>query len=44
MLPDIDADERDEVQERILVGCGRDLKPLSGRVKTLQMPSVHAGY
>jgi hypothetical protein len=35
MLPDIDADDRDMGQERILIGSGGDLQALGGGVQSL---------
>ena len=37
MLPDIDADDGDVSEERILVGGGDHLKTLGGRVKSLHI-------
>ena len=35
VLPDVDADDGDVGQERVLVGRGRQLKTLGGRVQAL---------
>ena len=35
VLPDVDADDGDMGQERVLVGRGRQLKTLGGRVQAL---------
>jgi hypothetical protein len=37
MLPDIDPDDGDEVEEGVLVGSGRDLEKLGSRVQALQI-------
>lgn len=37
MLPDINADDGDVGEERILVGGGNNLKTLGGRVKSLHI-------
>ena len=36
MLPDVDADDRDEREEGVLVGGRRDLETLGRRVQALQ--------
>lgn len=35
MLPDVDADDGDQVEERVLVGRSRNFKTLVGRVHSL---------
>jgi hypothetical protein len=42
MLPDINANDRDKTQERILVGSGGNLQTLGGRVQTLNDESESA--
>ena len=41
MLPDIDANDGNMSQERILVRSGDDLQALGGRVQTLYVDSDH---
>ena len=35
VLPDVNAYDRDKREERVLVGCGGDLKTFAGRIETL---------
>lgn len=37
MLPDVDADDGDQVQERVLVRSGGNLQTLGGRVESLKV-------
>lgn len=41
MLPDVDADEWHEVEERVLVRRRGDFKTLGSRVQALQLASDH---
>ena len=40
MLPDIDTNDGDEGEERVLVSGGRDLETLGGGVQALQRKDV----
>lgn len=37
MLPDVDTDDRDQVQERVLVSGGGDLQTLGGGIESLKV-------
>lgn len=39
MFPDIDTDDGDKGEERVLISSGRDLETLGGRVQALE---IHA--